>query len=195
MGYLRKFSRLRSFAKDQEGSIAVEAVLVFPILFWAYLATFVYFDAFRVQSTTIKAAYTISDQVSRETGYITPKYLDAIYRLHEFLTTSNEDTKLRISVVTYDATSKSYKVRWSQQRGNAGVLTNSNISSIVSQLPTMPANEVVVVVQSWLEYEPMFTVGLDAYTIENLVVTRPRFNSAQLCYNSSNTGGSSTATC
>ena len=96
-------SFLTRFTRDEEGGIAVETALIFPMLCWGYLATFVYFNAFHTQNTTLKAAYTISDQISRETGYITPSYLKGLYRLHEVLTNSNEPTVMRLSVIEYDS--------------------------------------------------------------------------------------------
>jgi hypothetical protein len=188
------FNFLSEFRDDERGSLAIETVLIFPILCWAYLATFVYFDAFRIQSTTNKAAYTISDQVSRETGYITPTYMTSLYNLHEFLTSSNHPTKLRLSIVRF-TTKDGYEVRWSQGRGGAGALNAAGLADILDKLPVMPDNEVIIVVQNWLSYEPMFSVGLKAFEFENLIVTRPRFNSAQLCWNSVENGGVTTATC
>lgn len=195
-------SYLNRFAREEDGGIALETALIFPLLCFAYLATFVYFHAFHTQNTTLKAAYTISDQISRETGYLTPDYLEGLYRLHEVLTTSNEPTVLRVSIVEYDAEEEEYLVRWSKQiedgriyEGSSYVLTNTNISQVDDQLPVMPENEVVIVVQNWLVHEPAFSVGLEAFTFENLVVTRPRFNSAQVCWNSEENGNSSTATC
>ncbi len=194
MKRLKNIPFLGRFLSNEEGGIAVETVLVFPILCWAYLATFVYFDAFRIQSTTAKAAYTVSDQLSRETNYITPSYLDAVYRLHEFLTTSNQDTDLRVSVVRY-TDDNGYEVRWSKTRGEVNAMDATTLSSIEDQLPVMPNNEVVLVVENWLAYEPAFNVGLGDFTFENLIVTRPRFNSAQVCWNDSETGNTSSATC
>ncbi len=191
---LSRIPFLGRFFSEDDGGVAIETVLVFPMLCWAYLATFVYFDAFRTQSVTSKAAYTVGDQISRETNYVTPVYLDSLYKVHEFLTTSNHPTKLRISVIRYDDTN-GYTVRWSQARGGATALTDGNIGQIESQLPIVPNNEVVIVVQNWLDYEPMFNVGLGAFTFENFVVTRPRFNSAQVCWNSVENGDNSTATC
>lgn len=186
---------LRRFRSSEEGSIAVESILVFPILCWAYLATFVYFDAFRVQSTTLKAAYTISDALSREADYVTPVYLDSLYRLQEMLTSSNHNTKMTVSIVTYRASDNKYLVRWSQSRGGGTTLTNGNIYKIVPSLPVMPDGEVVIVYQNWLAYEPAFSIGLNAFVFENLVVTRPRFT-AQVCYNTVNVDGTAaTATC
>ena len=43
--------RLARFSSDQTGSTTVEAVLILPLLLWAYVAMFVYFDAFKIQNT------------------------------------------------------------------------------------------------------------------------------------------------
>lgn len=195
MLWARFKTALQSFRSEEGGSIAVETVLVFPILTWAYLATFVYFDAFRVQSTTLKANYTVSDALSRETGYITPEYLDSLYNLHEFLTSSRHDTRVRISIITYTSSTNKYTVRWSKVRGGGAEMTNADINGIKDRLPVMPNGEIVIVVENKLIYEPAFTIGLSAFNFENLVVTRPRF-APQLCYNTLNDNGTSaTATC
>ena len=169
------------FHHEEDGGIAVESVLVFPMLTWAYLATFVYFDAFRSQSTALKAAYTISDALSRETDYITNQYVTSVWRLHRFLTITSQRTKLRISVITFDADDDRYYVIWSRNKGAMGNLNDGNISNIEDQLPVMPDGEIVIVVQTEVVYEPIFSIGLEAFVFENLIVTRPRFAS-QLCY-------------
>lgn len=188
---------LQRFRRDEKGGMAVELVLVLPLMFWAIMATWVFFDAFRMKSIAAKAAYTIADQIGRETNYVTPAYLDGLYQLHQFLTTSNHPTRLRVTVVRYVYNSQThsgqYKVVWSKTRGNIAALTST--TSIQQWLPIMPYDEIVLVVENGMAYEPMFSVGLGPMSFENVVVTRPRFNSAQLCYNSSNNGGTSTATC
>lgn len=193
LGKVRSY--LRRFRRDDEGSIAVEAILVFPLLFWSVLATFVYFDAFRSQSNNVKAAYTISDALSRETGYITPEYLTSLYRLHEGLTTSNHNTKIRVTIIRYDADQDKYSVVWSQQRGGAGRLNTPMVEAMRDQLPVMPDNEILILYQNWIVYEPIFSIGLEAFTFENMVFTRPRFTPEQLCWNSENDGNYTTATC
>ena len=36
---------LRDFGRDEKGTIMAETVIVLPLLLWAYLALFVYWDA------------------------------------------------------------------------------------------------------------------------------------------------------
>ena len=184
----------RAFRDDEEGGIAVEAALVFPMLCWAFLATIVYFDAFRSQATNAKAAYTVSDMISRETNYITPAYLDSLWNIHRFLTTSNHDTDLQITIVEYEEDTEDYNVRWSKARGDFSEMTEDDLDNVEDKLPVMPDGEIVIVVQTRMVYEPSFSVGLDAFTFDNFIVTRPRF-APQICYNTLEDGDNSTATC
>jgi Flp pilus assembly protein TadG len=196
MMYPRPFSAvLRRFARSEEGSISVEAMLIFPILLWCYLATFVFFDAFRSQSTNLKAAYTIGDTLSRETGYVTPAYLDSLSSLQKFLVDEdNGIARLRVTVYRYQASDNTYRVRWSRTRGGGLQMTDAVLASMRTRLPVMPDTEIAILVETWVGYHPSYSVGLHDFTFDDFVVTRPRF-AGQLCVNSSNAGGTATATC
>ena len=180
---MRTFSSrvLRRFRRNEEGSIAVEAVLIFPLLVWAYLATFVYFDAFRAQLTSAKATYTISDILSREKDAITPDYLSAIWRLQKFLTTSNREPRMRLTEIRFNGPENKHEVIWSQVRGTVPVMTEARLANYVGQIPEMPDNEYMMIVETWVAYEPIFTMGLQAFVIQNFVVTRQRF-APKLCW-------------
>lgn len=189
-------SRLaRRFRRSEDGSITVEALLILPILMWAYLGTFVFFDGYRAQSINVKAAYTIGDTLSRETGYVTPAYMDSMHLLQQFLVRTIEPVRLRITVYAFDLPNNRYVVRWSQVRG--GTITALNTAALAAlrpSLPNMANGELAILTETWVGYEPDFSVGIDPFTFRDLVVTRPRFG-PQLCWNSLNNGGSSTATC
>lgn len=186
---------LHRFVRAEEGSISVEAMLIFPILLWCYLGTFVFFDAFRSQSTNLKAAYTIGDALSRESKNITPAYLDSMSSLQKFLV--NEDNgiaRLRITVYRYQASDNTYRVRWSRTRGGGLELTDSVLATMRTRLPVMPDTEIAILVETWVGYHPTYSVGLQDFTFEDFIVTRPRF-AGQLCTNSSNSGALATRTC
>ena len=186
---------LTRFARTEDGSISVEAMLIFPILLWCYLATFVFFDAYRSQSTNLKAAYTIGDTLSRETAYVTPAYLDSLSSLHRFLVSEDNDlARLRVTVYRYQASDNTYRVRWSRTRGGGLQMTDPDLATLRENLPLMPDAEIAIMVETWVGYSPTYSVGLEDFTFTDLVVTRPRF-AGQLCTNSSNTGGIATATC
>ncbi len=109
--------RLRSFLRGEGGSVTVEFVLVIPLLAWCFLGTYTFFAAYRTQSINVKAAYTIGDQLSRETDYITPIYMASLGELHDFLVQSDNATRLRITVFEFEDDDDSYRVIWSQGIG------------------------------------------------------------------------------
>ena len=190
---------LRRFLRDEGGSIAVEGMLVLPMLVWAYVGVFVFFDAYRAQSINIKAGYTIGDIVSRESGYVTPEYMDSLYQVQGVLTDTMEPRTLRVSVVRYDEPSRNYVVRWSQARGPglSGLPANSVVpASMRAQLPAVANDRRLIIAETTVYYEPRYDVGLNPFTFTDLTVTQPRADLSRVCWNSVNDGGTpATATC
>lgn len=180
--FRKVLSRVSVFRKQQEGSISVEALLILPLLAWAYLATFVYFDAFRAKNTNLKAAYTISDAISREAD-VNDAYLNSMKRLLNFLTDSRHSTKMRVTVLSYRSSDDKYYLLWSKKRGpNISTLTNSDLETLRTKLPKITDFDTLIIVETFMAYEPAFNVGINALSIDNFVVTRPRF-SPGLCFN------------
>jgi len=169
------FQRLRAFAADTRGSVSVEFVLVMPMLFWAFMATYVYFDGYRQSSVNLKAAYTISDLISRETNVINDDYIDAMHSLLKTLVRTRSEVKLRISVIRFDEDDNRYYVDWSEARGYETVRDNDNIRVIHNRLPNMPDNERVILVETRNHFVPLFNIGMDDKLLKNFVFTRPRF--------------------
>lgn len=185
-------SRLTRFRRDDEGSIIAEAVIMFPTLFAAVLATFVFFDAFRNQSINLKANYTIADSLSRKEDYVTNTYMINTWDLHRFLTNSAHLTQLRISVIKYDEDADLHTVVWSRAKGGGDSYDDSAIDMIGlnrSEIPIMPNNEILIVVQTETIYEPNFSIGLEAFRFKNTSYTRHRFSPNNLCYSHNNTFG------
>jgi Flp pilus assembly protein TadG len=168
-------SRLRQFRDATDGNVTVEFVLVMPFVFWAFMASYVYFDGYRQSSVNLKAAYTISDLLSRETGEINDTYIDSMHTLLDLLVREGSETTLRVTVVRWDATAQRYYVDWSANRGFPQDLTDANVSDLAHRLPTMPDLERVILVETNNTFQPLLNVGLDPLQLENFVFTRPRF--------------------
>lgn len=176
---------INKFRKDEEGSVVIEAVLMLPMLCWCWVAMFVYFDAFRASTIAEKAAYTLSDMLSREPN-VTMEYIDTLYKLHGFITLSDENTKVRISVITYDEDEDQLDVIWTKNRGYASVGGNltdgeANETSFSDRIPLMYDGEVLIVFESRIQHIPPLNVGLGEIEFHNFIVTRPRYT-GQLCY-------------
>lgn len=166
---------LANFWTDTRGSVTVEFILAMPFVFWAFMATYVYFDGYHQSTANLKAAYTISDLISRETTDIDDAYVDSMFTLFGLMTHTPSDISLRISVIRWDATADRYYVNWSANRGFPAELNDGTIGAFASKLPNMPDNEIVILVETQNTFTPLFRIGLEKTKLENFVFTRPRF--------------------
>lgn len=171
------FARLRRFRDETDGNVTIEFVLAMPILFWAFMASFVFYDGYRQSTVNLKAAYTIGDLISRETEEINDNYIDSMHNLLTMMvdSASSGDVDLRISVVRWDEDDDRYYVDWSANRGFSEELANANVMELETRLPVMPDNERVILIETNNLFRPLFRVGLDDIDLENFVFTRPRF--------------------
>lgn len=170
------FQRLRDFRQATTGQVSVEFAIYVPLLLWTFAAIYTVFDAFRQESVNLKAAYTISDLISRETTTLNDTYIDSMYEMAELLIRMNSEITLRISVVRWDEDTNRYYVDWSEVRGTAlSAWTDANISSVEANLPNMPDEERVILVETRNELVPAFQVGIPTLDIDNFVFSRPRF--------------------
>lgn len=169
---------LSRFRHRQEGSASIEAAFYLPFLLFVVAMVITLFDAFRQETVNIKAAYTISDLISRETSELNDDYVDSMYSLAQLLTRTDSDMSMRLSVVKWDDDDARYYVDWSAERGPSfDIWTDSTISEVEENLPTMPDQERVILVELWNEVTPFADIGFDVFDIYNFVFTRPRFAS------------------
>lgn len=166
----------RFFAEDTSGTVAVEAVLIFPMVMWSLLAVFVFFEGYRQAAINEKAASTIADMYSRETENITPTYINNTKTLFDLLAQANGQTKIRVSVIKWAKRHNAYRVNWSKTRGSGITkLTNTDLLAMETSLPTLPNQERIVLVETWSTYHPLFNVGLGDVELKTFVFTRLRF--------------------
>lgn len=167
---------LRRFRDDERGSIAVETIIIIPMIFWIYLTMFSIFDAYRNHAINQKAAYTIGDIISRETTPLDSKYMWGSRDLLAYLTANEaNNVAIRVTSVKYDAVNDEYKRDWSKKWGWVPTLGNNEVSALKDNLPVMPHNERVMVVETFAKYEAPFNTGLSDHEIHNFVFTRPRY--------------------
>lgn len=192
--------RLRDFGSDTTGSMAVETVLIFPLLLWFYLSTFTFFDGYRAQSTNIKAAYTIADAMSREQN-IDAAYLNTMSNLLNYMNGSSHATRLRVTVATRNKNNGKLMVQWSCAYGGIGNSfrphNHTRLRELEDQIPPSPRPNELIVVETFIDHNPPFSaqlfdnevpeggmidqgmpngfmIGLQPTTLSNLVVIRPR---------------------
>jgi hypothetical protein len=170
-------SRLKAFFQDDDGNMSIEALIFIPFVLTLLASTFSFYDAFRFKALNTKAAFTISDALSRQTEAITPAYIDGMVSTLKFLTRSESHYSLRITMVRYDANDELYKVNWSQARGIFAPLSAAGIQEIRGDLPNLLHNEVVIVVETQTDYDTPFPISefVTDDLFYNFAFTRPRF--------------------
>lgn len=174
---------LKRFFNDQTGSIIAETVIVLPFMLWAYLALFVYWDAFRAVNISQKAAYTVSDMLSREMVTLPTNYVNGMQTLMTYLVGDAPGVRMRVTSVTYNLSKKQYQVEWSRSPNNAlAQLTTATIANLKSQIPTLADGDHVMLVETEVDYEPPFDIGMGDFSVnvgnrvlKQFIVTRPRF--------------------
>lgn len=175
---LTRFRPLSRFCRDERGSVVAEGVIVLPLLIWAYIGLFVYWDAFRAMNTVQKAGYTLSDVLSRQQTGVTNAYVTGMKELFDYLVQGTDSTStIRVSSVTWSATNERFEVHWSRSSNDLTlpVQTTASIQNYISQIPTMTGGDYVVIVETRVDYEPAFDIGLGDRVFREFIVTRPRF--------------------
>jgi len=183
-------NRLRGFHRDDAASLSVEAVLIVPLLLWAFLATFTFFDVYRSKNLALKGNYAISDLLSREVVPINMEYLLGIEDVYTYLTQGGDPAWVRVTVVKcsedcHDPNSRVLKRDWSYATDGLASHSNTDIARDYADIiPLLALGERVIMVETKSSYDPPFSVyltGIEARDMIDVVMTRPRF-AAQLCW-------------
>lgn len=163
---------------DEAGTVSFETVLILPLLLWFYVGSFVFFDAYKVYNRNVKAAYTVSDMLSRQTDAIDNNYLEGLTRAFDYMAAQRHDSWLQVAQIRWQGSRNRYRVDWSRGTNgkNRDRIRNSDLAGLADKLPPLVNGERIIVVNSFVEYKPAFWVGLsNTITMQNFVVTSPRF--------------------
>jgi len=166
---------------------------VIPLLFWCFIATYTFFDAYRTDYVNSKASFTIGDQVSRERGIVVPAYVDGLGELQQMLVQSEDGVRLRVTAFNYRKDDDSYRVIWSGGVGETARSVGAKIDDIKDRLPAMGENDVHILTETWLDFSPADLVGMGDFTLYEPIVTRSRVG--RICWKASPTAPDNTALC
>lgn len=175
---IRLVQLFRSFRKREDGVLSTEAAMIMPMLLFAYLGLFTFYDAFRTQNINVRASYTISDMLTRETDCVDETYIAGLNDILAVLTQSQYPTILRVTAVTYEEDDDELEFQWSDVDGGTGGIveyTEATFGELFDEIPTMADEDMAIIVETWSGFVPIFEFGVQAFYFENLVVTRPRF--------------------
>ena len=164
---------LRRFWQDEGASVALEAVIVTPILAWVFVASFVFFDAFRVYNTSIKATYAVADVLSRRTSEIASSDIEGLADVFQFLTRNTAGSALRVTQITRQQ--GGYRIDWSHGTDGLTYIRASDFPNFIDRIPIMAFGDRMLLVETFLPHRPAFSAGLAAQEFVNFTITRPRF--------------------
>ncbi len=162
-------------AKNEDGIMTVEAVIVLPLLFWAIWASYNFFDGYRQSSRNLKATYAIADIVSRERSTINSTYIDSLHDILQTMVDQSGFMTLRVTFFRYDKAEDAHYILWSCARGEAVALPEGRFGKF-SLLPEMPDNGKMIYVETFHLYQRPFKFlwGEDFLLMDNTVFTHPR---------------------
>jgi hypothetical protein len=149
-----------------------EGIMAATFLIWWYIASFQFFDAYRQKNINLKAAYTEADMLSRETGPIpgdpdsttvNAAYVQGLNTVFDYLTYSNKPTWVRVTSVYWDSSQQKYRVDWTAN-SSAGhpVMTTPTLQNYANRIPVLPVGDTIILVETFMAYEPMFSLGYTA---------------------------------
>ena len=189
--------RLFDFSRDDRGAMESEGILASTFLIWWYISSFQYFDAFKQKNINLKAAYTIADMVSRETGPasgdisaapINQTYINVMNTIFDYLTYTRKPTYVRVSSVYFDDNDNKLRIDWSATSGTGHqVLTTPLLQNFAGSVPVMVNGDTVILVETFMAYEPIFSIGINAQVYKTFITTSPRFSSC-VPWNTGNCG-------
>lgn len=169
-------NQLRRFLRDEKGTIIVDAIIIVPMFVWAYAGLFVYWDAYRTINTVQKAAYTISDLISRSQGPVNNAYINGMRETMNYMLNDDQVGEIRVTSYRWSQSRNRYEVIFSRAANNAmAALTTADLVNLRDRLPTMADGDSAILVEARLPYDPPMAFGLQDTTFEQFIVTRPRF--------------------
>ncbi len=165
---------LKRFIQDEDAAVAFETVIVFPLLVWAWVGTFTFFDAYRVYNTSIKATYTVADLISRQEETVYGSDIDGFGEMLSAMIRDHDGVQMRATEIQRrnDGT---YTVIWSHPTGTLAQLFDASLPAYEDRLPNIALGERVVIVESFIDYDPAFNLGINDLEFENYTITRPRY--------------------
>jgi hypothetical protein len=191
MGNLKH--RAANFLRAEDGLVLAEGLIMLPLLIWALVAMFIYWDVFRTINATQKAAYSVADLLSRQKNTIPLAYANGLQNVMDFLTPGGHPVKMRITSFecvssigpdkVCNATKGSYKLLFSfSPQGKVAGLTEANIQNWKAvRVPTLNNGESAFVVETTVDYKAQLQtavagmmVGVKDNTFGQFIVTRPR---------------------
>jgi Flp pilus assembly protein TadG len=168
------------FWQESDGVLSVELVFALPFLALWFVASYIFFDVFRVSYVNDKAAFTVADLVSRREENLNQAYVEGMNNIFDFLIENRGTTAMRISGVRYTPGANpgdagTFTIPWSASTQGLVILTDADIPMLEDRLPIPRSTEMVILTETFVAYQPIFNVGISRQVFRTFVATPPRF--------------------
>lgn len=186
---------LSGFFKKEDGTAAVELVVLVPVLSFITFSMVTFTMAFKEKTQAIRATSVVTDMISREVTPITPEYMTGVDALLKTLIRGDDTPNFRITAFTYDNESAQYGVAWSQDSGLYPALDDTSLNAEAHRLPLIKDGQRAILVETWIDHTPVTGDGIPGVQeFENFMVASMRFV-PQLCFLPSETATVESAQC
>lgn len=175
-GHSRLALCLRRFQADEEGIIAVEAVIWVPFLLMVWIFLFSAAGLYHTLIANANSAHAIADVVSHQTDVLSPDDVAGLERLHRLISQADTETEtdLRLTTLRYDAVTQGFTLLNSLAADSQLALTQDDVNALTAQLPAIPDGDQLIVVETWLGYDPLSGLLNASYRFRQLATVRPR---------------------
>ena len=179
---------LQLLRRDERGAaVTLEYILFLPVLLFTLTGGYFLFDAYRERMLAQKAAFTLSDLVSRETMEVTNEYLDSMYTLMDYITRTARPEGMRMDVVQWDAETSSFSLTCTVTRGSGlDPLTNADVEDYDERLPALADAESLVIINTRFRYTLYDYLLNQELVLKDFVFVRPRFAPTVTCDSNAN---------
>jgi hypothetical protein len=184
--------RFGSFLRDEDGLVLAEGLFTLPMIIWAMVAMFIYYDVFRTINITQKAAYGVADLLSRQKVEMPLTFANGLQRVLTFLAPGGHPVRMRITSFECLAptgpgcttSNGSYRLLFSfSPESKVTPLNQAAIQNwrTSNKIPVLNNGESVFVVETEVEFTAQlqtaiagFMVGVDDAKYGQFIVTKPR---------------------
>jgi hypothetical protein len=170
---------LRAFGRDESGVMLAEFLILIPILIWGFIALVVYWDVFRTINANQKAAYSISDLLSRQEVVTEQFATTGLFEVMKFLVPGGREPRIRITSFEFDERDPEanlntwgddkYVLLWSRVTGttvrpggfNPAPYIEADLQPMnATIIPMMDDGKGAILVETWVDYTPRFDIGI-----------------------------------
>lgn len=173
---------LRGFSRNEDGLASAEMILMLPIYLFCIIGTFTFWDAYDVVNRSQKAAYSVSDLVTRKLDEVTEAEVNGMFAALQYMMGPSLPVRTRITSVFYSEPRNRYEVLWSRSSyPGTPRLTTDTLPTLQNHLPVMYDGDALIVVEANVEFEPVLSAAgwamnnIEGGTLRHVIVTRPRF--------------------